>query len=251
MLDERDRVAEQIELLAKLETAAREMREILEPARSGDATKSERLLTQAVVERLDSLASRVTDLNRWREVRDEVEVRAAQTRMQFNEWLERALTSAGITWSGEFPEYRLGSARLARLVVDPQKGTVKLGRRTWPIGDADAIVRELLLIRATRRAAAMAEPPVDFGKQLEEAYARAADAAGVRHGEYVSIGKVYDALRGRMPRGYSRERFAVDLAHATSTSDRVEFAASRHPRHGIRVPPGDGTLVGSLRLRMT
>lgn len=244
-----DRIRAQIELLTKLEAAIRAMREILEPATRGNAVESERRLTDRALEELDSLASKATDLQLWREVRDEIEVRASEGRLAFGADLEAALSSAGIPLSGSFPNYRLWSS--VRLDVDPRAGTVKSGRRTWPIGSAEVVVRDLRA-SARRRASVSPRAPVpEFAKELEAAYRGAATAARSTPGDYVSVGKVYESIKKRMPRGYSRARFGEDLAQLSLTDDTIEFAASRHPRQGIRVPPTDGTLVGSLRLRST
>jgi len=134
------------------------------------------------------------------------------------------------------------------LEIDPVRGTVRIGRRVLPLGDARDIARGLI---SARKAPSRATVEVDFEQELAAAYAVAAQAVGVLPGNYVSIGKVYEALRRRLPRGYSRERFAGDLSGVFKKTDRFEFAAARHPRHGIRVPSGDGVVVGSLRPRQS
>jgi hypothetical protein len=238
-----DKVEARLQLLAKLETAIRAMRHILEPAVGGAALESERRLKAApsTFEDLDSLASQVTDLHSWRLVHEELELRAAQARMGFGESLQHALTEAGVPWSGSFPSYWIRNS--VRLDIDTVRGTARIGRRVLPLGDVNDIVRRVNLVR---KAPQRATTGGDFEQELGAAYAAAAEAAGVLPGNYVSIGKVYEALRRRMPRGYSRERFANDLFNVWDKT-RFEFAASRHPRHGIRVPPGEGTIVGSLR----
>lgn len=246
--DRGDMIEARLQLLGKLEDAIRAMRNILEPAAAGAALESERRLNAAprAFEDLDSLASQVTDLHSWRIVREELELRAAQARMGFGESLEQALTEAGIPWSGSFPSYKVRNS--VRLDIDPVRGTVRIGRRVLPLGDAKDIARGLI---SARKAPSRATVEVDFEQELAAAYAVAAQAVGVLPGNYVSIGKVYEALRKRMPRGYSRERFAGDLSGVFKKTERFEFAAARHPRHGIRVPSGDGVVVGSLRPRQS
>src|SRR5262245_4574008 len=111
-------------LLVKLEEAIRAMRNILEPATTGAALESERRLRAAptAFEDLDSLASQASDLHSWRLVREEMELRAAQARMAFGELLEKALTEAGIPWTGAFPSYTVRES--VRLDIDPARGTI-------------------------------------------------------------------------------------------------------------------------------
>jgi hypothetical protein len=266
-----DVIEARLRLLIELEKAIRAMRDVLEPATRGAPLESERRLSAAprVLEDLDSLASQVTDMRSWRLVRDELELRSSQARMEFGQSLESALTDARIPWTGSFPTYRIWNS--IRLDVNPSEGTVRAGRRTIPIGSAAEIARALLKGRKTTTAAAerpkrdqlelgtvgVPLPPApssrpsvisDFDQELGVAYASAASSANVSHGDYVSIGKLYDALKPRMPRGYTRARFARDLGDLANRDQRIEFASSRHPRHGMRVPPG-GNLVGSVRVR--
>lgn len=268
-----DVIEARLRLLIELERAIRAMKDVLEPATRGAPLESERRLSAAprVLEDLDSLASQVTDMRSWHLVRDELELRSSQARMEFGQSLESALADANIPWTGSFPSYRVW--RSVRVEVNPGEGTVRAGRRTMPITSAAELVRILLKSRNTKSAtvddseASQLEldtihpagefppaPPAatartaDFEREVNVAYAAATSSAKVAQGDYVSIGKLYEALKPRMPRGYSRERFARDLGELASRDQRLEFAASRHPRHGMRVPPG-GNLVGSVRVR--
>ncbi len=233
-------------LLGKLEEAVRAMRKILEPATAEAALESERRLraTPRAFEDLDSLASQASDLHSWRIVREEVELRAAQARMAFGESLEKALTEAGIPWTGAFPSYTVRES--IRLDIDPTRGTIRIGRRVVPLSSPNAIVR---ILAATRQSPARVSAEVDFEQELATAYADAAQAVGVSPGSHVSIGKIYDVLKRKMAKGYSRARFGEDLSVLLKKSNQYEFAAPRHPRQGIRVSIGDGVVVGSLRPR--
>jgi hypothetical protein len=241
-----DIIQTRLQLLGKLENAVQVVRRILEAAAARAPLEAERRLTAAPMafEELDSVASQLTDSRVWRVVRDELEVRAAEVRIGFGASLERALTEAGIPWSGVFPTYKVRSS--VRLEIDTGGRRVRIGRRVLPLGDVADITRSLSRVPKTP---ARESVEIDFEQELATAYAAAAEAAGVSSGDYVSIGKVYEAIKKRMPKGYSRERFASDLASMSQRGERFEFAAARHPRHGIRVPPGDGSVVGSLRPR--
>lgn len=241
-----DIVQTRLQLLGKLEDAIQVVRRILDVSAAGAPLEAEGRLAAAPMafEDLDSVASQLTDSRVWRAVRDELEVRAAEARIGFGASLERALTEAGIPWSGVFPSYRVRDS--VRLEIDAIGRRVRIGRRVLPLRDVADITRS---VGRVRKATPQGSVAIDFEQELTAAYAAAADTVGVSSGEYVSIGKVYEALRKRMPKGYSRERFASDLANMSQRDEGFQFAAARHPRHGIRVPPGDGSVVGSLRPR--
>jgi len=244
--DESGPIEAHLALLRRLEEAVRAMRRILDPAAAGAALESERRLraTPRAFEDLDSLASQASDLHSWRIVREEVELRAAQARMAFGESLEKALTEAGIPWSGTFPSYRVRES--VRLDIDPARGAIRIGRRVVPLGSPNAIVR---ILSAARLPPPSVSVNVNFEQELATAYADAAQAVGVSPGSYVSIAKIYEVLKQRMAKGYSKARFGEDLSALFNRTNQFEFAAPRHPRQGIRISIGDGVVVGSLRAR--
>ena len=243
-------VEEATQEIKRLRAKVNRVLQILELAKSGQPLRAQSLIrkTPKIFGEVRAQLKALIDGRVFIRAAEELDGLIAESRLRYKDELEQALQQAQISFSGQWPAYRLND--IIELHVDLKNDRVRIDRN-WlstlkiekVINSSQKVLKDLL------------ERPFDPGpflRALLQAYEECKAAAGAHFGEYVAIKHIFQSLSKKFGPAYTMRHFAIDLFRLLQSTPAwglsVDFSPARSPSSGIFIPGNAAGYVSGIRI---